>query len=121
MATKMDGPGGLGVGAHDAPGGAEAIGAAVSTGAPTAAGLGGPAMDRVLAGLAASLQRGELGTGPELTEAFVSQMVRERLPHSSAEELRSRAEELASVLLHDAEFQRRLARMVRQAAGSDQQ
>lgn len=121
MATKMDGPGGLGVRPHEGIAETAQVGAALAGGSPEAASLGGPAMDRVLAGLAASLQRGELGTGPELTEAFVAQMLRERLPHAGAEELRARADELASVLLHDAEFQRRLARMVRQAAGTDQQ
>lgn len=113
MTDKLDGPGGLR--------GTERAAAVAPTdaGAAQLLSAGGPEMERVLLSLAEAMQSGRLEDGPALTEAFVSQMLQERLHGASAETIASRADELAGVLNLDPEFQRRLARLVRSRAAVD--
>ncbi len=113
MTDKVDGPNGLK--------GTERVSAVAAqdiTGAQLLS-AGGPEMERVLLSLAEAMQSGRVDDGPALTEAFVTQMLQERLHGASAETIASRASELAGVLNLDPEFQRRLARLVRSRAPMD--
>jgi hypothetical protein len=93
--------------------------AAAGLGGASLMGAAGPEFERILLSLAEAMQAGQLDDGPALTEAFVTQMLQERLSGAPAETIAARASEMAGVLNLDPEFQRRLARLVRSNAAVD--